>query len=69
MTKEKEFENQLNDILKKLTEFKNGVVFTAKDIEVQQDKIRAIDEKWNDGAIKEDDGSIAPGQAELYAFI
>ncbi|KAH6565591.1 hypothetical protein BASA60_009868 [Batrachochytrium salamandrivorans] len=30
-----------------------------------QKQLHAIDEKWNDGAIREDDGSIAPGQAEI----
>jgi hypothetical protein len=30
-----------------------------------QDRLRAFDNSWTDGAIKEEDGSIAPGQADF----
>ncbi|KAI8898886.1 hypothetical protein BC833DRAFT_587910 [Globomyces pollinis-pini] len=65
MTKVQELEKQLEHIMKELQALKTSGKFTSSDIEKFQNEIHSIDEKWQDGAIKEEDGSIQPGQADL----
>ncbi|KAJ3275026.1 hypothetical protein HDV01_001532 [Terramyces sp. JEL0728] len=61
----RDLENKVEAICIKLKGYLDGGKFTEKEITALQDELHAIDEKWKDGAIKEDDGSIAPGQAEF----
>ncbi|KAH6562570.1 hypothetical protein BASA50_001790 [Batrachochytrium salamandrivorans] len=65
MTRAKEIESQVEEICKKLKSLQEKGGFTEKEVSSLQKQLHAIDEKWNDGAIREDDGSIAPGQAEI----
>eukprot|EP00842_Homolaphlyctis_polyrhiza_P000457 jgi/Hompol1/1411/HPOL_002347-RA len=69
MTIVKETEDRVEAICKQLKTYQEKGGFTAKDIEVLQEQLHAIDEKWVDGAIREADGSIPPGQAELSDLI
>jgi hypothetical protein len=69
MTKVRELETKIKMLLAKLNEFKGGKKYTEKDIELLQDQLRVIDEQYNDGAIKEQDGSIAAGQAEFSDYL
>ncbi|KAJ3300543.1 hypothetical protein HK104_010485 [Borealophlyctis nickersoniae] len=68
MTKVQEAEAELENIIKSLGALK-GTKYTAEQVEKLQEKLHAIDEKWKDGAIKEEDGSIAGGQAALSDLI
>ncbi|KAJ3321491.1 hypothetical protein HDV06_004160 [Boothiomyces sp. JEL0866] len=65
MTKVRELEDKVEAICVRLKGFLDGGKFNENDITTLQDQLHAIDELWKDGAIKEDDGSIAPGQAEF----
>jgi hypothetical protein len=65
-------EKQLEAVIAKLNLYKAGQDFTGNDIQVLQDQVHSIDQQvlnlfteWNDGAVKETDGTIAPGQAVL----
>jgi hypothetical protein len=59
-----ELENTVKSLIGQLNGYKEKK-YTEKDISNIQDKLHEIDELWSDGAVKEADGSIAPGQAEL----
>ena len=79
MTKVKDLETQIEKIISTLKEYQSKGGYTASDIQSLQEKLADIDEKvscffhfkihfikqWQDNAIKEDDGTIAAGQAEL----
>ncbi|KAI8923161.1 hypothetical protein BC831DRAFT_472451 [Entophlyctis helioformis] len=60
---------KVESICVRLKNFTDNGGFTDKDIEKLQEELHAIDEQWVDGAIKEADGSIAAGQAELSDLI
>ncbi|KAJ3036577.1 hypothetical protein HDV00_002537 [Rhizophlyctis rosea] len=60
-----EYEQQLQQIITDLNQVKNKGQYTEDDLSPIQEKLHNIDEKWNEGAIKEDDGSVSPGQAAL----
>jgi hypothetical protein len=64
MTRVGELENNVKTLIGQLNLYKQKK-YTETDISVIQDKLHEIDEQWSDGAVKEVDGSIAPGQAEL----
>lgn len=80
MTKVKDLETQIEAIMKKLSDYKEKGGFTSEQITEIQEQLHAIDEKvwikviklthqWNDGAVHEDDGTIAAGQAEFSDYI
>lgn len=69
MTKVKELEAKIEDMLTKLKKFQETKKYTAKDIEQIQEQLHVIDEEYNDGAIKEADGTISAGQAEFSDYL
>lgn len=42
----------------------DGIIFSDL-VQSLQDQLRVFDEEWVNGAIKEDDGTISPGQGEF----
>ena len=69
MTKVKELEAKIEEMLTKLKKYQETKKYTAKDIEQIQEQLHVIDEEYNDGAIKEADGTISAGQAEFSDYL
>ncbi|KAJ3126855.1 hypothetical protein HK098_007059 [Nowakowskiella sp. JEL0407] len=65
MTKVTDFEAQLEKIISNLKDLQSKGNYKSDDITKIQESIHAIDESWNNAAVKEADGSIAAGQAVL----
>ncbi|KAJ3054975.1 hypothetical protein HK097_000200 [Rhizophlyctis rosea] len=64
-----EVNQQLQQIITDLNQVKSKSNYNENDVLPLQKKLHAIDKKWNEGAIKEDDGSVSPGQAGLSDLI
>ena len=69
MTKVKELETKIEDLISRLKKYQETKKYSAKDIETIQEELHKIDEEYNDGAIKEADGTISPGQAEFSDYL
>ena len=69
MTKVKELEQKIEKMISQLKKYQETKKYTSQDIEKIQKELHEIDQQYNDGAIKEADGTISAGQAEFSDYL